>query len=553
MSAPKLRGDPIPEPSGRSSEPEPVRVAAGVPDDLAAVLSSEALDLVGELVRRFGARRRTLLAARARFREAIVAGHRPNFLEESRSLREADWRVAPPPPDLVDRRVEITGPVDRKTIINALNSGASAFMADFEDAHSPTWLGTVRGQANLRDAVRRTIAWTSPDGREYRLGPTPATLLVRPRGWHLEERHLTLAGEPLPASLVDFGLFFAHNARELVARGTGPYVYLPKLEHFGEAGLWDDVFDVAERWAGLPRGSVRATVLIETLPAVFEMDEILFALKDHSAGLNCGRWDYIFSFIKQFRDDPQAVFPDRALLPMTTPFLDAYSRLLVTTCHRRGAHAIGGMAAQIPIKDDPAANAAALAQVRADKEREVAVGHDGTWVAHPGLVPVAREVFARGMSGPNQVASHPGTPGIRADQLLRVPTGPVRASGVRTNVRAALRYLDAWLRGIGCVPIDHRMEDAATVEIARAQLWQWVRYAVPVEGHGPLRAETVRAILAEEAFALRSERPETAATVASLAGASVVLDELVTGATFVEFFPLHCYAMLDRENGGENA
>ncbi len=553
MSAPKPLGRSGPaDPARDRAEPVPVEVLAPVPEELRPILSDEALAFVGELARRFQARRRDLLAARPRFREAIREGHRPGFLEESRALRAAEWTVAPPPSDLVDRRVEITGPVDRKTIINALNSGARVFMADFEDAHAPTWLGTLRGQANLRDAVRRTIAWTGPDGREYRLHDRAATLMVRPRGWHLEERHLAVGGTALSASLVDFGLYFFHNAQALVDRDTGPYVYLPKLEHYPEAALWDDVFEAAERWAGLPRGTVRATVLIETLPAAFEMDEILFALKDHSAGLNCGRWDYIFSFLKQFRDDPKAVFPDRASLPMTTPFLDAYSRLLVTTCHRRGAHAIGGMAAQIPIKDDPAASAAALAKVRADKEREVAVGHDGTWVAHPGLVPVAQEVFDRGMSGPNQVATHPGTPGLRADQLLRLPTGPVRPAGVRTNVRAAVRYLDAWLRGIGCVPIDHLMEDAATVEIARAQLWQWVRYAVPVEGAGPLTAATVRDLLVEEAMALRAERRETADTAASLARAVVVLDELVFGDGFPEFFPSKCSELLDRTIGGEN-
>ncbi len=547
MIAPPPPGEPLPGERRVAS----VRVEGPVPSDLRPVLSDEALGFVGDLVHRFDRRRRELLAARPRFREALREGHRPGFLPESRALRESDWRVAPPPPDLVDRRVEITGPVDRKTIINALNSGARVFMADFEDAHAPTWLGTLRGQANLIDAVQRTIRWTSPDGRDYRLHDAPATLMVRPRGWHLEERHLTVGGVPLSASLVDFGLYFAHNAAELVARGTGPYFYLPKVEHYGEASLWDDVFDVAERWAGLPRGTVRATVLIETLPAAFEMDEILFALKDHSAGLNCGRWDYIFSFLKQYRDDPAAIFPDRALLPMTTPFLDAYSRLLVTTCHRRGAHAIGGMAAQIPIRGDPVASAAALAKVRADKEREVAVGHDGTWVAHPGLVAVAQEVFDHGMAGANQVATHPGTPGIRADQLLRVPPGPVRPSGVRTNVRAALRYLDAWLRGIGCVPIDQLMEDAATVEIARAQLWQWVRYAVPVDGSGPLTADAVRTVIADEAVALRAERPETAATAASLAGASVVLDELATGDDFPDFFPARYSDRLDREFGGD--
>jgi len=450
--------------------------------------------------------------------------------------------VSPPPPDLSDRRVEITGPVDRKMIINGLNSGASVFMADFEDAHSPTWGGTIAGQVNLRDAVRRTIEYTNEDGRVYRLGASAATLMVRPRGWHLSERHLEVDGRPISASLFDFGLFFFHNAGELRARGTAPYFYLPKLEHYLEARLWNDVFRGSEEALGIPNGTVRATVLIETLPAAFQMDEILYELREHSAGLNCGRWDYLFSFIKQYQDDPRVVFPDRARLAMTTPFLTAYSHLLIRTCHRRGAHAMGGMAAQIPIKGEPEANAAALALVRSDKEREVRAGHDGTWVAHPALVPLAWEVFTTHMPAPNQIdVPHPEYC-VGPRELLQLPDGPITTDGVRRNTRVALRYLEAWLRGMGCVPIDHLMEDAATVEIARSQLWQWLHHGARRPDGGLVDTELFRLQLGEEVRQLRSEASNPAAETIDRAAA--LLEGVVTATELEGFITELAYSFL---------
>jgi malate synthase len=449
-----------------------------------------------------------------------------------------------PKSDLVDRRVEITGPVDRKMIINALNSGASVYMADFEDSHCPTWEGTVQGQINLFDAVRRRIEYTSPEGKRYRLNDRTSTLMVRPRGWHLEEKHVVFAGAPFPASLFDFGLFFYHNVQELLRRGTGPYFYLPKLEHYAEAVLWDDVFRFAEDALGLARGAIRATVLIETLPAVFEMDEILWALREHSAGLNCGRWDYIFSFIKQFREDPIAVFPDRSLLPMSTPFLTAYSRLLVQTCHRRGAHAIGGMAAQIPIKGDPNRNSAAIAKVRADKEREIDNGHDGTWVAHPGLVPVVFEVFQARMQGPNQISAHREPLAIGAEELLAVPHGERSREGAQTNVHVALRYLDSWFQGTGSVAVDHLMEDSATVEIARAQLWQWIRHSAQLKSGERFSAALFRQLLREETQRYVRESGQPGPRT-SLSRSVDLLDKIVTDSEFVEFFTLPAYEALD--------
>ena len=513
------------------------------------MLSEEAVAFLNELAGRFEGRRQELLAVRPRFHERIVAGDRPGFLPETRSIRDGTWRVAPPAPGLVDRRVEITGPTDRRMVIHALNSGASVYMADFEDAHAPTWLGTLEGQANLFDAVRENVSAQGSDGRRLALVHPHATLMVRPRGWHLNERHFSAKGRPISASLFDFGLFFFHNARETVRRGGQPYFYLPKMEHWGEAALWAEVFDFAEDRAELPRGSIRATALIETLPAIFESEEILYALRKHSAGLNCGRWDYIFSFIKQYRDDPTCVFPDRGSLTMAAPFLDAYVRHLIDVCHRRGAHAIGGMAAQIPIKNDPAANAEAIGLVIADKEREVALGHDGTWVAHPGLVPVAKAVFDRGMPTANQIDRRIDRPEVTPTDLLMVPQGTITRAGVRTNVRVALRYLEAWLGGVGCVPIDHRMEDAATVEIARAQLWQWVRHAVHLETDEPVTAELVRETLRVEAERRAHEHAGGAHPHPHLARAHEILVQLVTSRSFTEYFPLLAYEWLEPTEG----
>src|SRR6516225_9344037 len=416
------------------------------------VLTSDAVAFAVELERRFGQERRRLLARRAELQERLNAGWKPDFLPETKAIREADWRVAPIPRDIHDRRIEITGPTDRKMVINALNCGANVFMADFEDANTPTWDNLVEGQINLSDAIRRTITFNDPDtGRHYSLNDKTAVLFVRPRGWHLPEKHVLVDGEPMSAALFDFALFFFHNAKELLARGTGPYFYLPKLENHLEARLWNDVFAFAERTLGIPGGTIRATVLIETILAAFEMDEILYELREHSAGLNCGRWDYIFSFIKKFRNRPNFVLPNRAQVTMDRHFLNSYVLLLIEACHRRGIHAMGGMAAQIPIKNDPAANEAALEKVRQDKLREVRAGHDGTWVAHPGLVPVAKEVFDAHMKESNQISRRRDDVKVTAKDLLAVTEGPISEEGLRWNIDVGLQYFEAWLRGSGCV------------------------------------------------------------------------------------------------------
>jgi len=447
--------------SPESGFPDGVRVLGSLEPDFERVLTGEALELVARLERAFRGRRRELLERRQEVQLKLDAGHRPDFLAETADVRSSDWTVAPIPEDLLDRRVEITGPVDRKMIINALNSGANVFMADFEDASSPTWANMVDGQVNLMDAVRRTIELTDEArGKHYTLNDETATLVVRPRGWHLEEKHLLVDGEPVSASLFDFALYFFHNARELVARGTGPYFYLPKLESHLEARLWNDVFVEAQEALGLPRGTIRATVLIETILAAFEMDEILYELREHSAGLNCGRWDYIFSFIKKFRAHREFLLPDRASVGMDRHFLRSYSQLLIQTCHRRGIHAMGGMAAQIPIKGDEQANEEAFAKVRADKRREAIDGHDGTWVAHPGLIPTARAEFDRAMHGPHQIeVKRSGPPlAISAADLLSVPLGKITEAGVRQNLSVGVLYLESWLRGVGCVPLFDLME-----------------------------------------------------------------------------------------------
>jgi malate synthase len=473
-----------------------------------AVLTSEALAFLEGLVRTFRPRVHALLARRKQVQAQYDAGRRPDFLPETEEIRSASWTVAPIPDDLRDRRVEITGPVDAKMVINALNSGANVFMADFEDASAPTWTNLMNGQANLAAAVRRTLTFEDrARGKTYRLRPEAelATLFVRPRGWHLPERHLEVDGEPVPGSLVDFGLYFFHNAKALLSSGTGPYFYLPKLQSHHEAQLWNDVFVHAQDALGIPRGSIRATVLIETLPAAFEMHEILWALRDHSAGLNCGRWDYIFSFIKTLRADPKAVLPDRAQVGMTQPNMAAYTDLVVQTCHRRGIHAMGGMAAQIPIKGDAAANDAAFEKVRADKLREVRNGHDGTWVAHPGLIEVAREIFDAHMPGPNQIDDLREDVKVTAEDLLRVPEGTCTEEGLRHDVRVGIQYLEAWLRGNGCVPLYDLMEDAATAEISRAQVWQWFHHQVPLDDGRPVTKDRLQRVVEEELLRIRSE------------------------------------------------
>jgi malate synthase len=504
------------------------------------VLTPEAIEFAVELEREFGAERRRLLARRAAVQRRLDAGWKPEFLPETKAIRDGDWRVAPIPRDLQDRRVEITGPTDRKMVINALNCGANVFMADFEDANTPTWDNLVEGQANLRDAVRRTITFDDPQtGRHYSLNGNTAVLFVRPRGWHLPEKHVLVDGEPMSGALFDFALFFFHNAKELAARGTGPYFYLPKLESHLEARLWNNVFLHAQSRLGLPKGTIRATVLIETIMAAFEMDEILWELRDHSAGLNCGRWDYIFSFIKKFAEDPNCVMPDRGQVTMTTHFLRSYSQLLIKTCHRREIHAMGGMAAQIPIRDDPAANEAAMAKVRADKEREAGDGHDGTWVAHPGLVAVAKEIFDREMPQPNQIARKRQDVQVTASDLLAVPEGTITEAGLRQNLNVGIGYIEAWLRGTGCVPLYNLMEDAATAEISRAQIWQWIRHGVQLDDGRTIGRALCRNLLDEELAKLRASNK-----TGGYKEAAELFSELTEAPDFPEFLTMPAYDMI---------
>jgi malate synthase len=507
------------------------------------VLTAEAIEFVEQLIGRFGSRREQLLDRRREVQGRIRGGGLPDFLKETAEIRAAEWTVAPAAADLNDRRVEITGPVERKMMINALNSGARVFMADFEDALSPPWTNVIAGQVNCMDAVRRTLAYVSPEGKRYSLGDKLATLVVRPRGWHLQEKHILLSGRPVSASLVDFGFYFFHNARELLARGSGPYFYLPKLENHLEARLWNDVFNAAQDALALPRGTIRATVLIETILAAFEMEEILYELRDHAAGLNAGRWDYLFSMIKNFRDRPEFVLPDRAQLTMAVPFMRAYTELLVRTCHRRGAHAVGGMAAFIPSRRDPEVNANALARVREDKGREVGDGYDGAWVAHPDLVPVVQEVFDKVLRDrPHQKDRQREDVRVTGRELLdvRVPGGRITEAGVRSDVSVALQYLEAWLRGSGAVAINNMMEDTATAEIARAQLWQWIKHKVRTEEGSPVTLERVRTMLSEELARLE----EGAVEETRLADAAQVLESLVAAREFPEFLTLGAYERL---------
>ncbi|HYH45721.1 MAG TPA: malate synthase A [Thermoanaerobaculia bacterium] len=505
------------------------------------VLSDLAVDFVAELQRRFGAAREHLLVQRELRQTDIDKGVPPAFRDDTAHLREDDWQVAPAPPDLTDRRVEITGPVERKMMINAFNSGASVFMADFEDALSPTWRNVVEGQANLIDAVRRRLEHRSPEGKHYALAERIATLVVRPRGWHLEEKHLQVDGAPVSASLFDFGLYFFHNAQELLARGSGPYFYLAKLESHLESQLWNEVFVFAQERLGIPRGSIRATVLIETIPAAFEMEEILWTLREHAAGLNAGRWDYLFSVIRKFRSS-DLVLPDRGQLTMGVPFMRAYAERLVATCHRRGAHAIGGMAAFIPSRKDKDVNRVALEKVREDKEREARAGFDGTWVAHPDLVPVAREIFDKALGDrPHQKGVLRGDVRVEAGQLLdfRVAEGKVTEQGVRHNVAVALQYLDAWLQGQGAVGIYNLMEDTATAEISRAQLWQWIQRGARLADGRTVTTELYRMAREEELAKLGG------AGAGRLGDAAEILDELVLAPEFLPFLTIRAYQYLD--------
>ena len=513
-----------------------ISVRAPVTPAYAQILTTPALEFVAGLARAFEPRRRLLLGRRADRQRDFDAGAFPTFLASTADIREAEWRVAPIPRDLLDRRVEITGPVDRKMVINALNSGAQVYMADFEDSHAPTWRGTIEGQINLRDAVAGSIEFKSGE-KQYALNPTVATLMVRPRGWHLVERHVTVDGESISASLFDFGLFFFHNAKALLARGSGPYFYLPKLESHLEARLWNDVFVAAQDALGIPRGTIRATVLIETIAAAFEMDEILYELREHSAGLNCGRWDYIFSFIKKFRSRPEFVLPDRARVTMDRHFLKSYVDLLIRTCHRRGIHAMGGMAAQIPIKGDALANAKALDKVWQDKIREVHAGHDGTWVAHPGLVPVASGAFAS-LAASHQLAVLRDDVHVSPRDLLSVPDGEITEAGLRTNIDVGIQYLESWLRGVGCVPIYNLMEDAATAEISRSQVWQWLRHGARLSNGRQVTRGLVESLMAEE-----METKQLSGGKFDLA--AKLFGQLMTGTEFPEFLTLVAYQHLE--------
>ncbi len=519
---------------------EGILVQGEVTEAYAEILTPEALRFVAKLAGEFEERRRQLLAARARRQKEIDAGKMPQFLAETEEIRKADWKVAAIPKDLEDRRVEITGPVDRKMIINALNSGANVFMADFEDSNSPAWSNNIEGQINLRDAIRGTIGFTSPEGKEYKLNPQHATLLVRPRGWHLTEKNVVMDGKPVSGSLFDFGLYFFHNAKALLEKGSGPYFYLPKMESHLEARLWNDVFNLAQDACGVPRGSVRATVLIETILAAFEMDEILYELKDHSAGLNCGRWDYIFSFIKKLRNHAGFVVPNRGLVTMDKHFLKSYVLLLIQTCHRRGIHAMGGMAAQIPIKNDVEANDAAIEKVRQDKLREVTAGHDGTWVAHPGLVPVAKSIFDEHMPSPNQIAAPLPEAVITAEDLLKVPEGEITEQGLRVNIDVGLQYLEAWLRGNGCVPIYNLMEDAATCEISRAQVWQWIRHGAKLTDGRVVDKDLVVHLIADELGKIKEKLGEGYAS-SKFDLAVELYREMMTKDEFDEFLTLVAY------------
>jgi malate synthase len=525
------------------SYPEGVEVLAPVSPAFAEILTPEALGFVAMLARAFEPTRHALLRRRGKRQAQIDSGVTPDFLPETAHIRAGDWTIAPVPEDLQDRRVEITGPVDRKMIINALNSGAKVFMADLEDANSPTWENTIQGQINLRDAITRTIDFVSPEGKVYALRDETATLLVRPRGWHLPEKHVQIDGLPISASLFDFGLYFFHNARALLERGTGPYFYLPKLESHLEARLWNDVFVLAQNELDLPQGTIKATVLIETILAAFEMHEILYELREHSAGLNCGRWDYIFSCIKKFRNKPDFILADRALVTMTTHFMRSYSLLSIQTCHRRNAHAIGGMAAQIPIKNDPRANEEALGKVRADKEREAGDGHDGTWVAHPGLVPIALAAFDAVMPGPNQIDRKREDVKVGAADLLAFgPQGPITEAGLRTNISVGVQYLESWLRGVGCVPINNLMEDAATAEISRAQVWQWIRHPDTALADGrEITVELFQALLAEELAKIKAAVGAEWYNAGKYERAAELFATLITSDSFVEFLTIPGY------------
>ncbi len=520
-----------------------IEIRGQIGEGYSRILTPEALAFVADLERRFGWRRRHLLERRVERQAELDRGLRPDFLPHTSSIREGDWKIAPVPADLQKRVVEITGPVDRKMVINALNSGADVFMADFEDSNSPTWANNIEGQINLFDAVRGTIEFTAPTtGKQYQLSEEIATLFVRPRGWHLEEAHMLVDGKPVSASLFDFGLYFFHNAKALIEKGTGPYFYLPKMETHLEARLWNDAFLFAQETLSIPVGTIKATVLIETILASFEMNEILYELRQHSAGLNCGRWDYIFSFIKRFREHADFVLPNRGQVGMDAHFLSSYSQLLIQTCHRRGAHAMGGMAAQIPIKNDDQANQAALDKVRADKTREAKNGHDGTWVAHPALAAIAREEFEKVLGErDHQLGVMREDVSVFASDLIQVPTGTLTEEGLRQNISVGVQYLAAWLGGMGCVPLYNLMEDAATAEISRTQVWQWLKHKAHLEDGRLIDAALVESVLKEELQKLRDQFGEDRYTSGNYQRASELFGTLMTSDQMEEFLTLPAY------------
>ena len=528
-----------------SDLPNGVDILGPVQPGFEEILTPEALNFVAGLARTYTRRVSELLDARRQRQALFDAGERPNFLESTKSVREREWTVAPLPKDLLDRRVEITGPVDRKMVINALNSGAKCFMADFEDSSAPAWANMIEGQMNLRDAVRRDITFVDAKrNKNYKLNDEIATLLVRPRGWHLWEKHVRVDGHPVPAGIFDFGLYFFHNVKELLARDSGPYFYLPKMESHKEARLWNDIFLYSQKLLGVEKGTIKATCLIETLPAAFEMDEILYELRDHSAGLNCGRWDYIFSCIKVVRNDEAHVLPDRSQVGMTQHFMRSYSQLAIKTCHRRGVHAMGGMAAQIPIKNDAEANEAAMNKVKADKEREVTDGHDGTWVAHPALVPLAKDIFDAHMPNANQIEKKREDVDVNQDDLLRVPEGNRTDAGLRQNISIGIQYIEAWLRGVGCVPLHNLMEDAATAEISRAQLWQWIRHKATLEDGRVVTPTLFRETMEEELLEIQKSVGIEAYKKGKFAEAKTLFEVLTVSNNFEEFLTLPAYEQL---------
>ena len=522
-----------------------VKVRGAVKAGYERVLTPEALAFLGELERKFGARRRELIAARAERQKRFDAGELPDFLPETKSVRDGDWKIAPIPKDLLDRRVEITGPVDsRKMIINALNSGAQSYMTDFEDAAAPTWDNMIGGQINLMDYWDGKIGFTDEgNGKSYNVAEKHAVLIVRPRGWHLEEAHVEVDGAPMSGSLFDFGLYFFHNAKKFKAHGTGPYFYLPKMESHKEARLWNEVFVHSQKALGVPNGTIKTTILIETLPAAFEMHEILFELKDHIVGLNCGRWDYIFSYIKRLGKNPNYLLPDRASVVMGKAFLNAYSLLLVKTCHERGAFAMGGMAAQIPVKGNEAANNAAFDKVRADKDREATNGHDGTWVAHPDLVPVAMEVFGK-LAGTNQLTRQRQDVNVGQKELLEPHTGERTEEGMRECVRVGVQYIEAWLGGRGAVPLYNLMEDAATAEISRTQIWQWLYHGAALKDGRKVTADLFRDVLDDEMKTLRATLGETRWTGGHFDEAIRLFSDMATAEECEEFLTLPAYRLL---------